>query len=440
MTAGAAAPGRSLDPLLDHAPCGYLSFADDGTITAANATLAAMLGHAPGELEGRRMDAVLTVGARLFYQTHFFPLVRMHGHAEEVFLVLRAAGGGNVPVLANVARVERGGAWANDCVFMRVTERAKFEEQLLHARREAERARQAVEEHAEELRVANETLEEQAVELELQQEKLQEQAVEMEAQADHLQAMNDELVARTEELERQRAAADEANRAKSGFLAVMSHELRTPLNAIAGYVQLLEMGIHGPVTDAQREALDRIARSQNHLLRLINDVLNLARIESGRVEFTIEPVELSALMAEVTPMVEPQMGAKDLAFGVGVPPDTRVLADREKLQQILINLLGNALKFTPPGGRVWVDAAREANTVLLRVCDSGIGIPPGKQASVFEPFVQVDAGRTGRSEGSGLGLAISRDLARGMGSELTLESEVGKGSTFTVTLPAAGDA
>ncbi|HET7228377.1 MAG TPA: PAS domain-containing sensor histidine kinase [Longimicrobium sp.] len=437
MTAGAAAPGRSLDPLLDHAPCGYLSFADDGTITAANATLAAMLGHAPGELEGRRMDTVLTVGARLFYQTHFFPLVRMHGHAEEVFLVLRAADGGNVPVLANVARVERGGAWANDCVFMRVTERAKFEEQLLNARREADRARQAVEEHAEELRAANETLEQQAVELEMVQQQLEEQAVEMEVQSEHLKALNDELMERSDEAERQRAAAEEANRAKSSFLAVMSHELRTPLNAIAGYVQLLEMGIHGPVTPPQREALDRIARSQNHLLRLINDVLNLARIESGRVEFSIAPVGLPELMAQVTPMVEPQMAAKSLAFAVDVPPGTTVLADREKVEQILINLLGNAIKFTPPGGRVWVEAVREPGSVRVRVCDSGIGIPPEKQAAVFEPFVQVDAGRTGRSEGSGLGLAISRDLARGMGSELSLESEVGKGSAFTLTLPAA---
>jgi signal transduction histidine kinase len=379
------------------------------------------------------------MGARLFYQTHFFPLVRMHGHAEEVFLLLRDADGGNVPVLANVHREERGGAWANDCVFMRVTERAKFEEQLLHARREADRARHEVEEHAEELRVANEQLEQQAVELEMVQQQLEEQAVELEAQADHLKSLNDELTQQTDEAIRQRAAAEEANHAKSSFLAVMSHELRTPLNAIAGYVQLLEMGIHGPVTDAQREALDRVARSQNHLLRLINDVLNLARIESGRVEFMLEPVELAGLMTEVIPMVEPQMAAKSLTFTVTVPPGVTAVADREKLQQILINLLGNALKFTPAGGRVWVECEPgegHPSTVLLRVCDNGIGIPPEKQPTVFEPFVQVDMSRTRRSEGSGLGLAISRDLARGMGGDLGVRSEVGKGSQFTLTLPA----
>ena len=437
MSDGAAVRERVLDPLLDHAPAGFLSFADDGTITAANATLAGMLGWAPGELEGRRMEAILTVGARLFWQTHFFPMVRMHGKAEEVFLLLRAADGSDVAVLANAVRHERGGAWANDCVLIHVRERRKFEEELLRARREADRARAEVEEHAEELRVSNEQLEAQAVEMELQQEQLREQAVEMEVQAEHLRALNDALRERTDEADRQRAAADEANRAKSAFLAVMSHELRTPLNAIGGYVQLMEMGIHGPVTDAQREALGRVERSQKHLLRLINDVLNLARIESGRVEYMLEDVDLSALMADVTPMVEPQMRAKELALEVGVSAGTVARADREKVQQIVINLLSNALKFTPTGGRVWVEARRDGpSTVSLSVADTGIGIPADKQASVFDPFVQVDMSRTRGSEGSGLGLAISRDLARGMGGDLRVESIVGEGSTFTLTLSA----
>jgi len=428
---------RTLDPLLDQAPAGLLSVADDGTITLANATLAAMLGWAPGELEGRRVDAILSVGARLFWQTHFFPLVRMHGRAEEVFLVLRAADGGEVAVLANAVRRERAGAWTSDCVLMQVKERRKFEEELLRARKEAERARAEVEEHAEELRATNEQLEEQAVEMELQQEQLREQAVELEAQADHLQALNEALQERTDEADRQRNAADEANRAKSAFLAVMSHELRTPLNAIGGYVQLLEMGIHGPVTEAQREALGRVERSQKHLLRLINDVLNLARIESGRVEYVLEAVDLAALMDEVTPMVEPQMHAKELALEVSVPAGAVARADREKVQQIVINLLSNAIKFTPAGGRVRVDAGRDGSgTVRLAVADTGIGIPAEKQASVFDPFVQVDMSRTRRSEGSGLGLAISRDLAQGMGGDLAVESTPGEGSTFTLTLPA----
>jgi len=321
-------------------------------------------------------------------------------------------------------------------VLVRVRERRKFEEELLRARKEADRARALVEEHAEELRATNEQLEEQAVEMELQQEQLREQAVELEAQADHLRVLNDALQERTDEADRQRAAADEANRAKSAFLAVMSHELRTPLNAIGGYVQLMEMGIHGPVTDAQREALGRVERSQKHLLRLINDVLNLARIESGRVEYVLEDVDLAMLMADVTPMVEPQMTAKTLALEVAVSAGTVARADREKVQQIVINLLSNALKFTPAGGRVRVEARRGGGpTVSLSVADTGIGIAADKQASVFDPFVQVDMSRTRRSEGSGLGLAISRDLARGMGGDLTVASTPGEGSTFTLTLP-----
>jgi PAS domain S-box-containing protein len=437
----AEAGPSALGALLDQAPCGFVQFADDGTIMAANTTLAEMLGYARGELEGRRIESLMGVGTRIFYQTHFFPLVRLHGRAEEIFLLLKDRDGAEVGVLANAARRERGGAWTTECVLMRVQERRKFEDELLRARRAAEQAQALAEAHEAELREANRLLEEQALELELQHQQLQEQAFEMETQAEEMHAINNELLERTEEADRQRAAAEEANRAKSSFLAVMSHELRTPLNAIAGYVQLLEMGIHGPVTPAQLGALDRIERSQKHLLRLINDVLNLARIESGRVEYVLEDVQIPLLLAAVTPMVEPQLAAKGLAFQVDVGDPPRVRADLEKVQQILINLLSNAIKFTPEGGRVSVDAftrAEEPGVVFVRVLDTGIGIPQEKQASVFEPFVQVDMSRTRSSQGSGLGLAISRDLARGMGGDLRVRSEPGRGSTFTLTLPAAG--
>jgi signal transduction histidine kinase len=181
-----------------------------------------------------------------------------------------------------------------------------------------------------------------------------------------------------------------------------------------------------------------VERSQKHLLRLINDVLNLARIESGRVEYVLEDVDLAALMADVTPMVEPQMVAKTLTLEVGVADGSVARADREKVQQIVINLLSNALKFTPAGGRVRVAAGsgHDGGTVSLSVSDTGIGIAEDKQASVFDPFVQVDMSRTRRSEGSGLGLAISRDLARGMGGDLRVHSVPGEGSTFTLILPA----
>ena len=429
-----------LDELLDAAPCGFLSFGDDGVVRVVNATLLEMLGYARDEVLGRHVEALLTVGSRVFYQTHLFPLLRMAGRAEEIFLLLRTREGEPVGVLANAVRRERGGAWASDCVVMRVRERQKFEDELVRARNAAQQAHAEAGVKRDELQQANALLEQQALEMELQHQQLQEQAAEMEAQAEELGAANRALEERAVELERLRAEADEANRAKSNFLAVMSHELRTPLNAIAGYVQLVEMGIHGPVTEAQLEALERVDRSQRHLLRLINDVLNLARIESGRVEYAEEEVPLAAVLQAVTPLVEPQMAARGLALETTVPSGLAVRADGEKVQQILINLLSNALKFTPAGGRVSVRAEPDAeapDVVLLHVRDSGVGIPPDKLAAVFEPFVQVDTSRTRRSEGTGLGLAISRDLARGMGGDLRVASTVGRGSTFTLSLPRA---
>jgi signal transduction histidine kinase len=328
----------------------------------------------------------------------------------------------------------------SDCVFMRVRERQKFEDELVRARNAAQQAQIALQAQHDELLDANELLEKQAMELELQHQQLQEQAAEMEAQAEEMIAVNRALEERTIESERLRAEADEANRAKSNFLAVMSHELRTPLNAIAGYVQLVEMGIHGPVTDAQHEALARVDRSQRHLLRLINDVLNLARIEAGRVDYAVDDVPLSEVLDAVLPLVEPQMAEKGLALETRVPPELALRADGDKVQQIMINLLGNALKFTPAGGRVSVTAEPDPDrpmAVLVHVRDTGIGIPPEQLSSVFEPFVQVDTSRIRRTEGSGLGLAISRDLARGMGGDLRATSALGAGSTFTLCLPRA---
>jgi PAS domain S-box-containing protein len=237
------------------------------------------------------------------------------------------------------------------------------------------------------------------------------------------------------------AAAEAASRTKSEFLAMMSHELRTPLNAIGGHLQLLMMGIYGPTTDGQLEALKRIDRSQRHLLGLINDILNLARIEAGRVDYRLEDVVLEDVVRELAPMVEPQFGAKQLTYEVCLPtPSFIVRADREKLTQILLNLLSNAAKFTPAGGHVTLDAVTRPgalNSVFVRVTDTGIGIPGERLEAIFEPFVQVHTTRTRTTEGTGLGLAISRDLARGMGGDLRVRSTEGKGSTFTLRLVRA---
>ena len=425
--------------LVDALPCGVVSFDDTGRVVFTNGTLRAMLGYEAGELEGAHVEQLLTVAGRIFYQTHFFPMLRLHGSVREVFLLLRTKSGGDVGALANASRSTRDGESTIDCVLMEVQERRKYEEELLRARQAADRANTELAAHARALEEALAREREQALEIELQTQHTQDQAAELEAQQEELQAAYDQLLARRDELEAARVAADDANRAKSQFLSTMSHELRTPLNAIAGYVQLMEMGVQGPVTDKQRESLDRIARSQRHLLRLVNDVLNLARIEAGRVDYRIEAVDVGTLVAGVLPMVEPQLKVGELTLVSMVDPGLTVRADREKTQQVLINLLTNAVKFTPKGGRVTVrtHAGQPPEMVHIDVSDTGVGIAAEQLASVFEPFVQVGASQSTSSEGTGLGLAISRDLARGMGGDVRAQSALGEGSTFTLLLPSA---
>lgn len=428
-----------LDERLDLAPCGFLTFRDDGTLLSANQTLLQMLGFKREELVNGHVERIFTVGSRIFYQTHWFPLLRMSGRAEEIFLMLRTQAGEEIGALVNAVQREDSRGVRYDCVVMQVRERRKYEDELLRARRAAERAQAELQEQKEALEHANEKLQSQAMELGLQQQSLEEKAVELEATGEELRAVNLDLRTRSEEAEQLRAIADDANQAKSAFLTMMSHELRTPLNAIAGYLHLLEMGIHGPVTEAQLDTLGRIARSQRHLLRLINEILNLARIEAGQVQYTIEDVRIDELVGSVSPMVEPQFQMKEIAFEALAPPGLSVRADREKLEQVLLNLLSNASKFTAQGGRVQVVTAltEDERQVLIRVSDTGRGIPEDKLRNIFEPFVQVDTSRTRKDEGSGLGLAISRDLARGMGGELDVESVRGKGSTFTIRLDRA---
>jgi signal transduction histidine kinase len=243
-----------------------------------------------------------------------------------------------------------------------------------------------------------------------------------------------DLLAQYEEA---RAEADSANRAKGEFLSVMSHELRTPLNAIGGYTELIEMGIRGPVTPEQRTDLERIRMSQKHLLGLVNEVLNYTKLETGTVEYHIADVPVREAFASAEALVMPQARAKGLELVIGeTDRSLTVRADADKLRQILVNLLTNAVKFTHPDGRIFVDCEREGECICFRVRDTGIGIPEDRLAAVFEPFVQVRSDLTRTQEGTGLGLAISRQLARGMGGNLVVESAPGVGSTFTLKLPA----
>ncbi len=312
------------------------------------------------------------------------------------------------------------------------------------AARELDRQNARLREQSLELELQNQQLHEQALEMELQQQHLQEQANEMEAQTEKLEEANSALHAAVHDLESERSAAmtarsqaEAANAAKSDFLAKMSHELRTPLNAISGYVDILAMGIRGPVTELQLEDLDRVRKNGRYLLALINDILNFAQVEAGQVEFTPTDVEVRELLIGLEPIVGPQLAGGGVRYSCASgEPGLRVRADYERVRQILLNLLTNAIKFTAEGGSVTVSCACSEDTVSLSVADTGRGIERDKLERIFEPFVQVDRHLTNVSQqGVGLGLAISRDLARRMCGDITARSEVGKGSTFTLTLP-----
>jgi signal transduction histidine kinase len=272
--------------------------------------------------------------------------------------------------------------------------------------------------------------------LQSQARQLEHQTREARELAHELALTNEELRSAMSEARKAWQAADAANRTKAEFLAVMSHELRTPLNSIGGYVDLLEMELRGPLTDSQKSDLQRIKRGQQHLLRLISDILNFTRLEATEVKYEIIDVPVRALLVDLDAVVSSLATAKELDYDCDVPPSgvfTRV--DPDKLRQIMINLLSNAVKFTPAGGRIRVSCSVEEKTISISVEDNGPGIPADKLEAVFEPFVQLDRGLTRTTEGTGLGLAISRGLARGMGAEVTLRSQPGIGSVFTLVLP-----
>jgi PAS domain S-box-containing protein len=295
---------------------------------------------------------------------------------------------------------------------------------------------------AEEVQELATQLEAQVAEGEQLQEELKQQVEEAQTLQEELEQTNDELtraLANTKKARREaevaQRQAEQANAAKSQFLAMMSHELRTPLNAIAGYVDLLGMEIRGQLTPEQRQDISRIKHSQQTLLRLIEDVLSFARIESGRLEYHYEDVAIDTILSALHSFVAPRLEQKGLAYNVK-ECGAQVVAslDRDKVQQILLNLLSNAIKFTDSGS-IDISCVSDDAQIRIAVRDTGRGIRADLRDRLFEPFVQGEASLTRTSEGTGLGLAISREFARAMGGDITVESEPGRGSVFTVVLP-----
>lgn len=259
------------------------------------------------------------------------------------------------------------------------------------------------------------------------------------ATREEVDTLRAQLTRATAELAAERAARDEAdraNRAKMDFLARLSHDLRTPLNAIAGYADLLLSGVRGPLTPEQRLDVERIQRSERHLLALIATTLDYAKLELGHVRYEIADVPVRPLLSEAEAIVAPFLRQRNLTLTV--LPTARgltVRADPEKTRQVLINLLANAIKFTDTGGRIVMSAADDGSHIAIRVTDFGRGIPQEQLAAIFEPYVQLSPAAAQGTGATGLGLAIARDLVQGMGGDIVVTSTVDMGSSFVVHLP-----
>jgi signal transduction histidine kinase/DNA-binding response OmpR family regulator len=244
----------------------------------------------------------------------------------------------------------------------------------------------------------------------------------------------EQLAAANKELELRNREVEHATQLKSKFLASMSHELRTPLNAIVGFSDLLAEQAPGQLNPKQLRFVQHIKQGSTHLLQLINDILDLSKIEAGQLEFRYEDFEIKDALPEVLSTIRPLAMAKNITIDESSTSGLAIYADRVRFKQVLYNLLSNAVKFTPNGGRVDIEAYNKANLIQISVLDTGIGIRPEDHALVFEEFRQVE-GSTTAHEGTGLGLAISKRLVEEQGGTISLESQLGKGSKFTISFP-----
>jgi len=244
-----------------------------------------------------------------------------------------------------------------------------------------------------------------------------------------------ELAAKNQQLQARNLDVEKANRLKSQFLASMSHELRTPLHTIIGFSELLTEELEGPLNDKQKRFLGHILQDSRHLLDLINEILDLSKIEAGRLELQKEEMDFAGCLQEVVNGIEQQAAAKSIRLEVNNEYRGTLYADRTRVKEILYNLLSNALKFTPDGGHVWVQTVVQGRELHVLVGDTGIGVHPEEHHTIFEKFYQVGSTTKGTREGTGLGLPITRKLVELHGGQIRLESSPGEGSRFSFTLP-----
>lgn len=387
--------------LFDFAPDAYLITDTYGAIREANVAAGQLLNVEPRFLAGKPLPAFFDETGRKEYR-HQLDRICDYDRLDDWEIVLHPRRGEPVAVSVSIARPsakDRNGGYR--WILRDISRRAKAEAELREINQELEQ------------RVAKRTV-----------------------QLASANRKKDELLVAERKA---REDAETANRVKADFLALLSHEFRTPLQAIFGYTELLEQQIHGPLNEAQLRDLRRIQLSQRHLLGLITTILDFSRLESGQdIEVHLAPTAVHGILREMDGFIGSQIEKKKLTYRYQCHEErAAALADHAKVQQIVLNLLSNALKFTPPGGSILLECGSEAGTVVIRVTDTGIGIPDDKIETVFQPFVQIKTSDL-MTEGTGLGLPISRRLAAAMGGTLTASSKKGEGSTFTLRLPKAG--
>jgi PAS domain S-box-containing protein len=369
------------------APDPFLVTDHKGKIEEANAAAGELLGVPSALLPNRSLLAYLDAEALREFENRLDRLTES-GRLDKWALSIEARDGKSVPMEATVSRFGNGPI----CWLLRDTSVRRASEESMHALNRSLNARVA--QRTRELEVALEG----------------EQSARKEAEA--------------------------ANRIKTELFARLSHEFRTPLHAVSGYLEILEQNIHGVLTADQRRDVDRIHQAQEHLMILVNMILDFAKLEGGPIELSMAEIPIEETLRGPEALVAPQFAKKSITYTHHAgEPSLTVFSDREKVQQILLNLLANAMKFTPSGGAVDLDWSVENDTLLVHVRDTGPGIPAEKAEQIFEPFVQLRAPGSVPSGGTGLGLAISRDLARAMGGDVRVTSAVGVGSVFTIVLP-----
>jgi PAS domain S-box-containing protein len=368
-------PLPSADALFDHAACGLLLARPDGTIVRANATFCAWVGFNADELLAKRVQDLMTVGARVFHQTHWQPLLHMQGSVSEIKVDVVRKDGRRVPVLVNTIRRAHDGVMYDELAFFVATDRDKYEQELLRAR------------------------------------------------------------GRLHELN---AALAEADRRKDEFLATLAHELRNPLAPIRNVLHILTSG---GTLDQERLgwSLDILDRQIGHMTRLVDDLLEIARIAQGKIELRKTRVDLIGVLTVAAETARPLMETAGVSLTLQLPAGRVFLeADETRLSQILQNLLTNAAKYTPRGGKVVLSAERGSEAATIRVRDTGIGIAAEDLSKVFDMFAQVASARTQSHGGLGIGLALVRGLVELHGGTVAAVSDgVDKGSEVSVTLPAS---